>query len=278
VKSVFILCALSALCVERAYAQEITAGIEAERARYEYHFTNPSPFDTPAPVPHFFEQHYIADNIWLVVSARYTAGLRWETEAGVTPHRTAQATDFDTFFDPDGTVSVSGTTGGASMQSFRIGQRGEIARAGPVSISAGYRLRVDTADFQAGLKTVTRNGVIITQNNVTSPETTMSQLHEALAAVRAARGVAPHWRLAIDGELAPIALGRLAVSLPEKYAGDVTFLAKAGVARAGLTLARTGVRWPVEISVDAGRTWSYDSSQSLTFTEIGARLTIGRAW
>jgi len=61
-------------------------------------------------VPHFFEQRYVADNVWAFATARYRARVRWETSFGLTRRARATADDYDTFFDPDGTVWVSGTT------------------------------------------------------------------------------------------------------------------------------------------------------------------------
>ncbi len=40
----------------------VIMGVEAKRDHFLYHFDNPSSFDTPAPVPHLFEQRYDADN------------------------------------------------------------------------------------------------------------------------------------------------------------------------------------------------------------------------
>ena len=158
---------------------QVAIGVEARRDRFTYHFDNPSSFDTPFLVPHFFEQRYVADNVWLTGSASYIAGIRWETSAGITPQRTATADDYDTFLNPDGTVFVSGTTGGISIRSLQVSQRGEVARRGPAALVSGYRLRLDRSDFHLGHKTVTRNGVVIEAVDVTA-RATSSQLHEFL--------------------------------------------------------------------------------------------------
>ncbi len=193
----FLLCGLCGLCGQSAHAQspdagtQVVAGIEARRDRFQYHFDNPSSFDTPAPVPHFFEQRYVADNVWALLTVRYTARLRWETSFGATPQRTSTADDYDTGRPKDG-------------------------------------------DAQR--------------------------------------------RLSVDGELTPLSIGRLAVRLPEKYAGDVVFSAKVVGASGRATLARRGVRWPVEITLDAGRTWSYRAAARLICTQLGLRFAVGRAW
>lgn len=70
-------------------------GVEVRRDRYRYHFDNPSSADTTFLVPHFFEQAYVADNVWLVATGRYTAGVRWETSLGSAPLRTVRADDYD---------------------------------------------------------------------------------------------------------------------------------------------------------------------------------------
>jgi len=124
---------------------QLLFGIELRRDRFGYHFTNPSSFDTSALVPHFFEQRYVADNLWADVRLRYFAHVRWETFVGVTPGaRRRSADDHDTFFDPDGSVVVSGTTGGVLIRSFEVSQRAEISRAGPLRLFASYRFRLDS--------------------------------------------------------------------------------------------------------------------------------------
>ena len=80
------LCVLCVLCAAPVKAQ-VLVGVEARRDRFTYHFDNPSSIDSPFLVPHFFEQRYVADNLWLVGSASYVAGIRWETTAGITPQR-----------------------------------------------------------------------------------------------------------------------------------------------------------------------------------------------
>jgi hypothetical protein len=257
---------------------ELQLGIEARRDRIEYHFDNPSSFDTPFLVPHFFEQRYFADNRWIVATARYTAGIRWETSAGVTPVRDARGDDYDTFFDPDGTVWVSGTTGGVSIRSFRVSERGEVARVAGVRLLVGYRFRLDRADFQLGHKTIARNGSVASAFDVTGPETVSSQVHEPLVALSKTTTIATVWQLMGEAEIAPGSLGRLVVRLPEKYPGqDLVFAARVGAVGGRVSIARRA-RWPVELSVDVGRTWSYRATARLKRDLLGARVMIGRAW
>jgi hypothetical protein len=257
-----LLTVLCVLCVEPRVAAQINFGVEYDRDRFTYHFDNPSTFDTSVLVPHFFEQRYDADNVWFVGSARYVAAIPWETSGGVTPRRQSIADDYDTFFDPDGTVFVSGTTGSASIRSWRLGQRAEVARAGSATIVVGYRLRVDRSDFGLGHKTVVRNGVIIDALDVTTPERTTSHTHEIFGGVRF-RG--------LDAEFSPTTLGRLAVQLPEKYPGqELIFYAKAATGSASFTLTRSHL----SVGVEVEHTWSYSTAASLSRNILAVRLSL----
>ena len=271
-----VLCFLCVLCAAPASAQ-ITVGAEARRDRFTYHVDNPSSIDTPFPVPHFFEQKYVADNLWLMGSARYVAGIRWETAAGVTPQLTSTPDDYDTFFDPDGTVFVSGTTGGISIRSLQVSQRGEVARRGAVALVSGYRLRLDRSDFHLGHKTVTRNGVVIEASDVTTRETTSSQLHELLFGLTTAFDLDNRWRFSLDAEVSPVALGRLLVQLPDKYPGqDLVFLATVGAAGSYATLTRRFDNWALAFSLDGGGTWSYRSTAALSRGVLALRVAVTR--
>jgi hypothetical protein len=251
-------------------------GIAARRDRFTYRFDNPSSADTPVLVPHFFEQRYVADNIWLVGAARYRAGILWETSAGITPQRTTTADDYDTFFNPDA-VLVSGTTGGISIRSMRVGQRAELAHAGPIAVSAGYRWRLDRSNFHLGHKTVTRNGVVVAAGDVTTRETTSSQVHEVFAGVAFTRAIGRRWTLSADGEVAPSAIGRLAVQLPDKYPGqNLVFLATVAAAHAHARLSRSVGRWAVDLSVDVDRTWSYRSDAQFLRRGLGVGVAVTR--
>jgi hypothetical protein len=257
----------------------VLIGVEARRDRIRYHFDNPASVDTPFAVPHFFEQSYDAANLWLVATARYTAAVRWETSAGVTPRRSVRADDYDTFVDPGDVVIVAGTTGDASSQSLFISHRADVGHAGPVQLSLGYRLRWDRFDFGAGHKTVTRNGVLTAAADVTSPELTDSKVHEFLASFRAAPSLAGAWHLALSGEASPMTLARLSVQLPEKYPGqDLVFFAKVFAASGRLALVRAGRRWPIDLAVQIERSWSYRSTAQLSRPAESLALSAGWTW
>jgi hypothetical protein len=285
---VLAMAAHLALAIPAARAQDPAAvsepasllvGVEARRDSLRYHFENPSSIDTPFLVPHFFEQTYDASNVWLVVTARYSAGVRWETSAGLTPQRTVRADDFDTFVDPGNVVLVSGTTGDALARGVLFSQAADVARAGKVQVSLRYRFRWDRFNFLEGHKTVTRDGLLITSSEVTSPEMTDSKVHEVLVGLRAASPIAGAWRLAVSGEISPATLARLSVQLPEKYPGqDLVFFAKVLAVSARVALVRAGERFPIEIALQAERTFSYRSTDQLTRSAQSIRLSAGRAW
>ena len=210
---------LVVILVPAAAAAQVRGGVELVRERATYHFDHPSSIDTPDLVPHFFEQHYRLDNLWITGAAAYNAGLPWETSAGFTPTQTALATDYDTFFNPGGVVWVAGTTGDARLRSWRFGQEARLKRVGALSVSAGYRLRVDDADFLEGDKTIVRNGVLVSQETVTTREFTSAQRHEIFVGARVDHAVSPRWRISAGGDLAPATINRLSVELPDKYPG-----------------------------------------------------------
>ena len=257
---------------------QLLVGIELRRDRFSYHFTNPSSLDTSALVPHFFEQRYVADNLWAEVRLRYFARVRWETSIGVTPRRVATGDDYDTFFDPDGSVVVSGTTGEVLIRSFEVSQRADLGRVGPIRLFASYRFRLDRSAFELGHKTLSRNGGLVEAMEVTTREMTSSQMHEILFLATASRDLGSEWHVSIGGELAPTTLGRLLVQLPDKYPGqDLAFVAKVLAGGARLAVTRRG-RWPIELSVEGGHTWHYRSSDWMSRDSIGARFVAGRSW
>lgn len=260
-------------------APQFLIGVEARRDRFRYHFDNPSSADTLFLVPHFFEQQYVADNVWLVATGRYTAGVRWESSIGAAPQRTVRADDYDTFFDPGDVVIVSGTTGDAFMRSFFFSQRADVGRAGPIQLSLGYRLRWDRFDFQLGHKTVTRNGVLTAASEETSREMTDSQVHEVLAGFSAATPPGGVWHLAVSGDVSPATVARLSVRLPDKYPGqDFVFLAKVVAASVRVALVRARGRWPLAIAVNVEHTWSYRSIAQLSRSAQSVSLSVGRTW
>ena len=249
----------------------IAIGIEASRDRVEYHFDNPSSFDTSNLVPHFFEQRYVADNIWATLTASYTAGVRWRTLVAVTPNRTSRADDFDTFFDPDGTVWVSGTTGDAVMRAFRVEQRADLGSAGSLRLQTGYSLRWDRAKFLVGHKTVTKNGLPIETFAIDTRERTRVWTYQFFAGGSFVKALGSAWTLTAGGDVSPATVARLEIQLPDKYPGrDLTFSAAAFGASGSVEIARGRFA----IGVDADRIWRYRSTSAVSRRSVAVRIAV----
>jgi hypothetical protein len=230
-------------------------------------------------VPHSFEQTYVLNDLWLTVTGRYRAGVRWETIAGMTAEHQDRATDYDTFHDPSGTTWVTGTTGDARIRSYTFSQRADVARAGLFDIGIGYRWRLDTATFLPSHKTTTENGVIVFSQDITTHEITSAQLHEIFLRASLEGNPRSRWLWTAAAEFTPAATGRLLIELPEKYPGvDSIFRGPALGAAGQATLTRTRTMWPVEFAIDARHTWNYRSSASIVRSSVSARVSLGRTW
>lgn len=257
---------------------QITAGLEATRERARYRFENPSNFDTDFLVPHFFEQTYVLDNVWLTGTARYRAGVDWETTGGITTTSQARATDYDTFFNPGGVTWVAGTTGDARIRSWRIGQQVEIGRIGDVTFTGGYRLRVDTADFLAGDRTEVRNGVLIRREIVTTREYTRAQRHEIHVGARLRRAVSPRWSWGVTADVAPAAVHRLAIELPDKYPGVTLAYQTTALTAEGRAELHRDAPWSWALWIDGATTFNYSRAQRVHRTRLAAGTSFGRRW
>jgi len=262
----------------RASAQ-VTLGVDVARDRATWHFDNPSNIDTPDLVPHFFEQAYTLDNVWLEASAAYRAGRPWRTAFAATPVTQSTATDYDTFFDPGNVTWVSGTTGDARMHSIRASQELQIASLGRMDLSGGYRVRLDLADFLPGDKSVTRNGVLVSQSVVTTRESTRAQTHEFFVTVRAATPRDTPWQLKVRGDLSPVAVNRLAIELPDKYPGQTLIYRATNLATSGrLDVIRGTGRWPIVFTFHGERSWNYSDTQWVVRSSVGLGVSTGASW
>ena len=281
----FALLALAAAAPALAQAQDpnsfrpgFSLGYEARHDRFRYQFDNPSRFNTIDLVPHNFVQTYTADNQWATLRGRYRAlGQTWETGFGVTPQRTTYGDDYDTFFQPDGNVIVSGTRGKVSMRSYEISQRLVLGEWKGVSPSVGYRYRRDRAKFQFGTSFEIQSkppSVII--ENLPINETTISQVHDILIGFHKGWAISREWSLVAEFDLSPTALARLTTILPEKYPGQkIVFLDKGLGVSSRLALVWNKERFPLEIYFDYGRNWSYESSGELRRESSALGIRIG---
>jgi hypothetical protein len=247
---------------------------ELSRESWTFRFENPSQYDTIELVPHFFEQTYDTANVWFGARLTHPAsGGRGELAFAFTPQRTRRADDFDTFFQPDGNIVVTGTTGGASVRSLRISERLPVARWRATAIAFEYSYRRHRARFHDGDGiTTTTLPPTVTHRLVTSRETTVSELHElkwSMAWMRATRS--GQFEAAIDA--APIGLGRLTVDLPDKYPGRLlVFRAHvAGVdGRVSYTFVRPHLSW--RVGLRAGKTVSWRSVSRLDARSVSLTL------
>jgi hypothetical protein len=278
IRIALLLLASIVLAPGRAEPQ-VTFGADVAHDRATWHFDNPSSIDTDDLVPHFFEQQYTLDNAWFGASAAYRAGAQWRTTFAATPMTQATATDYDTFFDSGGVTWVSGTTGDARMHSLRIGQEVKLGTVGHVGVSGGYRLRLDFANFLEGDKTVTRNGVLVSQSIVTTREYTRAQTHEIFVSATASTESTALWQVRVRGDLSPASMNRLAIELPDKYPGQTLIYRTTNLMTSGrLDVIRGTGRWPLVFTVLGDRSWNYNDTQWVRRSSIGAGVSVGASW
>jgi hypothetical protein len=255
----------------------ITARYEAHRDRLRYEFASPSSIDTTFLVRHSFEQKYVGDNHWLVVSARYpAAGTSLETETAFTPQRQTSGSDFDTFYNPGGDVVVSGTGGDVRMRSLRFTQWSE-AWLFRLAWRVGYSYRRDRSEFLPA-------DIVLTHSNppserrrfTTDRETTTSESHELLLDLSKPLPLNERWTVVPGVTLSPLLRARLTTILPDKYPGEdlVYELVESALAarlqfahRNGGRLIVWGMTW--------GQSWSYSKNRVFDRTGISATARVG---
>lgn len=249
---------------------------ELSRERLTYHIENPSSYSGPDLVPHFFEQTYNTDNLWLGARLVHPfGGERGQFEFALTPQRTRRADDFDTFFLPDGNVVVTGTTGGASVRSWRVAERFRMARARGVNVDFEYSYRHHRARYHDGDGiTTTTQPPSVTHRLVTTRETTTSGLHEPAVVANATRPLG-RGRLEIDAAVAPASLARLTVDLPDKYPGRLlVFYSAVTVLRGGVAFVQPVKGVSMRVAVRAGRTVSWRDHSQLDARTVTVSLDI----
>jgi hypothetical protein len=249
---------------------------EAAHESWTFHFENPSSYDTVELVPHFFEQAYDTDNVWLGGRLMHPAwSHRGVLTLAFTPRRTRRADDFDTFFQPDGNVVVTGTTGGASVRSWRIGERLTVARARAASLEFEYRYRRHQVWFHEGdgITTTTRPPSV-SHRLVTTRESTVLELFQAAWSVHTGRRAAGgSFDATLDGT--PLGLGRLTVDLPDKYPGRrLAFNARIGALGGRVTYTRRRAGWTWMLGIGAGRTFSWTERGRLDARVISIELGV----
>lgn len=265
------------LLVATTLCAQVRVGTSVTRERTDYHFDAPSSYDTADLVPHFFEQHYELDNVWIEAALTHRAVVPGVTRVAATAVRQRLATDYDTFFNPGGVVWVSGTTGDARVHSMRVEHEVAVGRSHGVAWTGGYRFQLDRASFLDGYRTDVRNGVLVSARTVTSPEYTSAQRHEVFVRGSGARAVGQRWLLTLRGTASPATLSRLAIRLPEKYPNQTLVYNASGPSGAvRLELARSVSRLPFSLHLESGRTWSYRSTARASRRAVTAGITFGR--
>lgn len=252
-----------------------SAAVTAERTResLRYRFENPSSFSTTELVPHFFEQTYDTANLWL--GARLTHpffGSAAEARAALTPQATRRADDFDTFFQPDGNVIVSGTTGDASIRSWRIEERILLRARRGVQIGGVITYRRDTARFHDGLGIVTMTLPPSEERRlVTTREFTTSGMFDTSVFVDVTRGA-----FSAGGALSPVGSAKLSIELPDKYPGRVIrFDSRYAAASVELRYARRAGPVRLRAGVRGLATWPWHDSAAVYRRSIAVFLEAG---
>lgn len=289
IKLIVLFVAVVAACARSASAQassdagttppdgvDIRVGYEARRDHLRFTFENPSNIDTDFPVPHSFTQQYVADNHWVLGSARYT--IRddvMQTEFGLTPERQTHGSDLDTFYDPDNDIVVSGTKGDVRLRSLRFTHWSE-GRLFGLPMRVGYTFRRDRSQFLPTDRIVTHTNP---PSEVRSPtlghETTISQVHEIPIEVSRTWNISPSWKAIPSADVSPLILARLITKLPDKYPGrDITFAAKSIGVGGGVRLVRQH-GWPLAVTIHYGQTWGYRAARQFRRDSLVAGLSFG---
>jgi hypothetical protein len=256
----------------------VTIAVEPRVESLRYRFENPSRFDTVELVPHFFEQTYDTDHLWVRATVQFKlSGVGWRIEGGATPAATRRADDFDTFYQPDGNVVTTGTTGNATAQAWALSGRAMMAQWRGVSIGLEYEYRRDRALFHDGdgITTMSRPPTE-THRLVTTRETTVSQVH-SIGWIGEARRRRGRNVLTLTASATPVALARLTVDLPDKYPGQVlAYHAKVARLEVRARYEWTAGRWGVGGSVRAGRSFNWSKGGQMALRSASVTLDVTR--
>lgn len=258
--------------VAQAASWSASATVTQTRESLRYRFENPSSINSTELVPHFFEQTYDTRNLWL--GARVThplGGRKAEARVAVTPQATRRADDFDTFFQPDGNVIVSGTTGTASIRSWRAEERVVLGRLRGAEIGLAASYRQDSARYHDGTGIVTTSmPPTETRRLVTTREFVTSRMIESSVFAAADTG-----GLSLAAGVVPAGSGWLTVDLPDKYPGRLLrFVSRYSAASAQVRYARRvlGARLGLGLEAQATRPWR--SSDAVRLRSLGLLLDL----
>ena len=213
---------------------------------------------------------------WVAVMVLAQSSSTWTASFSVEPARESlryrfdNPSSFDTFFQPDGNVVRSGTTGNASIRSLQILERISADRIGSIAVGVSLGYRRDTARYHEGLSilTTTRPPTDV-RRLVTTREFVTSQLFEA--GVFAARDGS-----AFSGSVDVVAVGtgRLAIQLPDKYPGR-TIVAVGSYSSAMVEGAYTRRAGPAVARVGAGASLPWRHSSAMRLRRLSLFVTLG---
>jgi hypothetical protein len=255
----------------------VSAGVDVRRDRFTYRFENLSSFDTATLVPHVVEQTHDTDNVWFAGRAAWMAGGRLlETEFGASLASPGVSSDYDTFRQPGGDVVVYGTTADTRLRSWRAAQFVGLGGPRGVRLRVGYGYRRDRSEFLPSDTTTTHSqppSSAAFWN--TSRETTRSELHRVLFGLAFASHGAGPWTVSVSADVAPVAVARLTVLLPDKYPSPVVFSARSATIDARASFTRRIGRLDVGGAVELARAWSYGSASGFRWTGLGASVLAG---
>jgi hypothetical protein len=259
-----------------------TIATERRVERVRYHFDNPSNFDTVELVPHFYEQKYDADNLWMLLTAEYRfLGGRARTQAGLTPRVTTQGSDIDSFFQTSGDVVTSGTDGQVRLNAFSIDQRFRVAYIGRVTapqwkvdVVMAYR-RAHASFLPADIIVTHSLPASTTATFTTDRESTVSRMLQSGVAIEREWWLPGDWSARLESDAMPITRARLTTSLPDKYDYDVVSDAWAFGATARLTFER---RWSAPlvtgVTISSGGAWGYRGSANFQDRLFGVSVFV----
>jgi hypothetical protein len=253
-------------------------GLEYQHDRFEYHFENPSSFDTAELVPHAFDQRYDTDNVWLTGRLQFTLGTRpFETEGGLSTTATGAGRDYDTFYQPDGNIIVYGTTADTEARSWRVSQYVGLGSWRRLHWRAAYSYRRDCADFRPSYSTtVQTKPPSSTAVWNTSRETTVSEVHEIRLGAQRSFAPGRGWQFRLTADAAPATLARLTTILPDKYPEPIVFIAKGLSMDVALHVTRQIGRWRAGTVMTYSRAWSYQQSAAYRRKTLSAAAVLVR--
>jgi hypothetical protein len=273
-----IVFAPGAAVAQPAAPPSITAAYEVAHDRFHYFFENPSTFGAGL-VPHDFTQTYWGDNQWVVVTARYLiGGHAMESEVAATPGRTTRGDDIDRFFQPDGDLATSGTSGRVEMHSLRVRQAITLGTAAGLEWHTGFHYRRDHSAFDPRqTKTVSHTQPASTESFlIEGSETTISDVFEVRFGASQQWAPGRDWRVSAAVDVAPTTAARLTTILPIKYPGEeIVFTALVMTLNPTLSVSY-GSRWPIVVTVAATQTFSYLKSRQYKRNSFTASIGLRR--